>query len=885
MSIDLQSALRIARMLIDATGVTAAEAVRNPAIPESLRDQVLERLDRERILRIRDPNVVEDPARGHHPWLHLADRASWYYWARQRQYMIDRKGWPEVVVRSIDRTTDTVLAALENPVGEFDFRTRGLIVGYVQSGKTANYSALIAKAADCGYRLIIVLSGIHNSLRQQTQRRLTAELVGLEVGRAVGVGPPPAERQWHTFTSSLLNGDFNPGLASATALFGPNPVLIVAKKWVSVLTQMIDWFNRAQRDVVESIPTLIIDDEADQASVNTGGDRPLDADGDDADAHEVAPSRTNELVRRLVNRFHRVAYVAYTATPFANILIDPNAIDNQAGEDLYPRSFIIALPKPPEYYGAEEIFGLDPDGDVAGVPGLDVIRRVRDTDIGMLVPARRADVDSFEPELPQSLIAAIEDFILAGAARIQRGDGQEAATMLIHTSYRRSIQGRLTESVVLTVERMREQWRYFRSRGVEASLRNRWEEDFRRVTRSIDAPRDCEFDELIEPIGVFFEQLQVRQINSGSLDELDYEREPSLKVIVIGGNRLSRGLTLEGLLVSYYVRAAGNYDTLMQMGRWFGYRNRYVDLTRIYTTERLEQWFRDLATVELEVREDIRRYELESLTPLEFGVRIRRHPAMMVTSPLKMQHARTLYVSFSGTLRQTINFPFENIRWLERNLELTKEFLSSLGAPDHWRPQQPMWMRVTWETVVDFLNRYEMDESATQVKAAPMLSYIRRQAALGELTEWVVAVMGQSRRDVNLGQIELGIQGEPINAIKRTRVKDTSTLKAITSLPDQEVGLHETQLARAEAMSGGRTGQNLRAVRDPTQGLLLVYPISRFSGHGNDRPEDDEDATRVPIFVDPEEGSDVIGVALVFPKSNSAAAVEYVTGAVNPDDQ
>jgi len=869
---------------MDATGATAAEAVRNQAIPENLREQALERLDRERVLRIWDPNVVEDPTRGHHPWLHLADRATWYYWARQRQFMIDRKGWPEIVVRSIDRTTDAVLSALENPVGDSDFKTRGLIVGYVQSGKTANYSALIAKAADCGYRLIIVLSGIHNSLRQQTQRRLTAELVGLEAGRAVGVGPPPAERQWHTFTSSLLTGDFNPGLASATLLFGPNPVLIVAKKWVSVLTQMIDWFNQAQRDVVESIPTLIIDDEADQASVNTGGDRPPDADGDDADAHEVAPSRTNELIRRLVNRFHRVAYVAYTATPFANILIDPNAVDNRAGEDLYPRSFIIALPKPPEYYGAEEIFGLANDGDSAGPAGLDVIRRVHDADIGLLVPARRADVDTFEPELPQSLVAAVEDFILAGSARIQRGDGLDAATMLVHTSYRRSIQGRLTESVVLAVDRMREQWRYFRSRGLEASLRNRWEEDFRRVTRSTDAPRDCEFEDLIEPMGVFFEQLQVRQINSGSLDELDYEREPNLKVIVIGGNRLSRGLTLEGLLVSYYVRAAGNYDTLMQMGRWFGYRNRYVDLTRIYTTERLEQWFRDLATVELEVREDIRRYELEGLTPLEFGVRIRRHPAMLVTSPLKMQHARTIDVSFSGTLRQTINFPFEDTNWLRRNLELTKRFLASLGVPGRWRPGQPMWVGVDWEVIFDFLSQYEMDESATQVKSAPMLSYIRRQAALGELTEWVVATMGQTKEDVSLGESELSTTEISVNAIKRTRVKDTSTLKAITSLPDQEVGLSEAQLARAEAM-GGRTGHNLRAVRDPKQGLLLIYPISRFSGHGGGRAEDEKDSTRVPIFEDPERGSDVIGIALVFPKSESAASVEYVTGAVNSDDQ
>jgi Z1 domain-containing protein len=898
---DLEDALRIARVLMDTTGMDAATAAFNSAIPDTLREEVVARLEMERVIRIRDPHMVEDPNRPHQEWLHLVDRAAWFYWPRLRQYLIDRKGWSDNVVRSLDRTTDRVLAAMEDARGEGSFRTQGLIVGYVQSGKTANYSALIAKASDCGYRLIIVLTGVHNSLRQQTQRRLTAELVGLDDGRSVGVGTPDSEHQWYTFTSSALNGDFNPGHANTAALTGTNPVLIVAKKWVSVLRSMNDWFDRAPEDILVRVPTLIIDDEADQASVNTGGDRPPDAqdeDGAEAVAEETAPSRTNALIRSLVQRFDRVAYVAYTATPFANILIDHTAVDRVAGEDLYPRSFIVDLPKPPGYWGAERIFGL-PDGEAAegadgaaSPDGLDVLRRVPDEHVPMLVPARRVDVSGFEPELPESLVEALDAFVLAGAARIQRGDGDVPATMLIHTSYRTVIQRRLTELVDTEVDRLRDQWRYLRDQGIEERLRRLWERDFRPVIRALDQRRDNSFEALAErAVGVFFEQLQVRQINSGSLDELDYEREPDLKVVIVGGTRLSRGLTLEGLLISYYVRPANNYDTLMQMGRWFGFREGYADLTRIYTTELLEQWFRDLAMVELEVREDINRYEQERLTPLQFGIRIRAHPAMMVTSPLKMQNAQVIDLSFNSKLRQTINFPFANTEWLRQNIITTGGFLSSLGPPTRmWREGQPMWDAVPWQSVVDFLGAYLMDESATQVRAEPMRRYIERQVAHGELVEWVVAVMGQRRREERLGEpMDLGIVGADgravlVNPIERTRVRNTSTLKTITSPSDQEVGLTREQLDEAGLLPG-RTGENLRYVRDERQGALLVYPISRFSGHGRSPPATDESSDRVPIYEDPRAGEDIVGVALVFPASESAAAREYVTGTVGTGEE
>ena len=356
---------------------------------------------------------------------------------------------------------------------------------------------MVAKAADCGYRLAIVLTGVHNSLRQQTQRRLTAELVGFEDGRPVGVGQPDPDRQWHTFTSSQLHGDFDPGQANAAALIGNNRVLIVAKKWVSVLRLMNQWFDQAPERVLADIPTLIIDDEADQASVNTGGDRRPDAEGGDAEMpdDETSPSKTNELIRTLVRRFGHVAYVAYTATPFVNVLIDHTAVDREAGEDLYPRSFILDLPRPPGYWGAERIFGL-PEGegrDRNVEPELNAIRRVPDEDVPQLVPERRADVENFVAEMPGSLAEALDAFVLAGAARIQRGDGDKAASMLIHTTYRQAIQAQLTEEVRARVDHLRDEWRYFRKRGLATRLERLWEDDFRPLVRSLDQSRDVPF--------------------------------------------------------------------------------------------------------------------------------------------------------------------------------------------------------------------------------------------------------------------------------------------------------------------------------------------------------------------------------------------------------
>ncbi|MHB1774255.1 MAG: Z1 domain-containing protein, partial [Acidimicrobiales bacterium] len=479
---------------------------------------------------------------------------------------------------------------------------------------------------------------------------------------------------------------------------------------------------------------------------------------------------------------------------------------------------------------------------------------------------------------------AIDDFILAGAARYERAAGDEAATMLIHTSHYTRVQQRLRIAIVAYMTALRDEWRYNWQHGLERRLRIRWEDDFRPVTRMENAGAEVDFENIRPHIGTLLEHpVQTLQLNSSSEDILDYSRDESLKVIVVGGNRLSRGLTLEGLLVSYYVRRANAYDTLMQMGRWFGYRSGYADLTRIHTTPELEQWFRDLVSVEAEVRQDIRRYAEEGLTPVDFGVRIRRHPALLVTDRLKMRAARFESMSFAGQLVQTIVFPFRDRDWLQANISATVEFLHRLGAPASGADaSQPMWRGVPWQELVGFLESYETDPSAVRVNRRMLIDFLRRQAEQGELVEWVIGVMGQEHCVDRLGTIDLGIESLPtINLIERSRLRDANSLGVITSPTHLGLGLSEDQLQQARAGARTPSGYRLRQVRDPREGLLLVYPISRFSGWDGDTNVAKNE--REPIYPDPTTARsmvDILGIAVAMPPSNTAATVEYVVGSV-----
>ena len=378
----------------------------------------------------------------------------------------DIKNWTVGSVRSLDDITNRILGQLADPSTE-QFDIRGLVIGYVQSGKTANYTALIAKAADIGYRLIIVLSGIDNGLRRQTQIRLNNELVGYTDNRLEAVPLPPMGKQWHQFTTEDFNGDFRPGFANYGGLQGTEPVLLVIKKNGAVLRRLHAWIDAAPEDARRTLPVLLIDDEADQASIDTRGsyiaeNEPIPDDFED-------PSVINGLIRDLLRKFNKKAYVAYTATPFANILIPHDNFNPLFENDLYPKDFIVDLPKPEGYFGAEELFGrFDPEiGEDVG--GLDIIRNIPEIELDNL----REHI-----MLPPSIEFALMDFVLAGAARAQRGMGNLASTMLLHGSHLILQQMEMRELIDQKFSELRDEWRYQRSHGIVSRFQDRWSVNF-----------------------------------------------------------------------------------------------------------------------------------------------------------------------------------------------------------------------------------------------------------------------------------------------------------------------------------------------------------------------------------------------------------------------
>jgi hypothetical protein len=865
MPLNYPEALGLVRILIS-SGASRDVAINNSAIPEDFRGRILEDLQREDIIVLEPAHAIV-AEQNREEWLGRIDRSHWYYWPVLRQYLFNVRRFSAPAVRSLDEITDKILGQIADPNTDHD--RRGLVLGYVQSGKTANYTALIAKAADVGYRFIIVLSGIDNGLRLQTQNRLDRELVGYPDRRPNSVPFPPLGHQWHQFTIARINGDFRQGFANHAALQGSQPVLLVVKKNGTVLRRLHGWIDGASDEIKRTIPLLVIDDEADQASVDTRGSHQTEDDPEDGED----PSVINGLIRDLLRKFQRSSYVAYTATPFANILIPHDAFNPQFSNDLFPSDFIIKLPKPQGYFGAEELFGINGDANDQQNLGLDVVRTVADADVDLLE----------QGDIPPSLNSALIDFILSGAARAHRGNGDSPATMLIHVSRRIFEQNRIAVVINQRFQEMRDDWRYQRQQGFQQVLAERWENEFREVTRSAFAERDVTFEQIDQFIGPFFESVSVRVINSETGDVLDYEQNPRLKAIVIGGDRLSRGLTLEGLSVSYFVRRSVMYDTLMQMGRWFGFRGGYEDLTRIYTTDELAGWFSDLAFVEHQLRQDIQIYEELGLTPLRVGTRIWQHPVMAVTSQLKSRHAQQLVISqsYSGERTQTFRFPLKNLDAISRqedhNLTLVKSFLSSLGAP-HWEVNGPTWSNISGEQILTFLQNFNADLESGLFVPALIQGYIERQIAINELTNWAVVVSGRGSKHTTLGEADWEVPGGHIWQIRRTRLSGRESLGVITNPGDEAYGLSEEEKERMQHFidEGNKQDIAARMARSPDSGLLLLYPISKQSGY-----ESTCSRNREPLYENPENPlcRDLIGLALSFPESQNAQPVEaYLTG-------
>jgi hypothetical protein len=660
-------------------------------------------------VHVGEASVLDNKWDDHQAWL-PARRGSikWGFWERYRWYQENEKGIPAEVVRRLHEITDMILERLEDPRRPSPWDRRGMVVGDVQSGKTSNYTGLVCKAGDAGYSAVIILAGMHNNLRSQTQERIDMGLLGFDTeknlaydndSKRIGVGLLPQTEFQNlpvlALTSSKATGDFRKTVAEGLGInqLGGTPTVFVVKKNKSVLEHLCNWLNDRTGDA----SVLIIDDEADNASVNTGT---LPEPGEDP--KERDPTTINRLIRTLLLKFKKRAYVGYTATPFANIFIHPDVDHSAYGPDLFPSAFILNLHAPSNHVGPAEVFGL-PEDRRTGLDereGLPIVHRVKADEGQAFMPSGHRK-DHRPTELPASLKRAIRCFILSSALRGCRGQESEHQSMLIHVTRFVDVQKELRNLVHAEMQGISST---LKMEGRENAvlmkeLKQMWEEDYVPASAVIAERWD---DPLLTPVAwesvkhrlpAVASRVQVETMNGEAGDVRHYkDAKNGCYIIAIGGDKLSRGLTLEGLTVSYFLRPSHMYDTLMQMGRWFGYRPGYVDACRLFITNELKEWYQYIASAMLELRQDFDHMDKMGATPAEFGLRVRQHPAeLLITAANKMRTGTEMQVSFAYTSVETACFLRSGLN--AQDLEALRAVFHLLGAPQSAvrKPCPPAW--------------------------------------------------------------------------------------------------------------------------------------------------------------------------------------------------
>lgn len=490
------------------------------------------------------------------------------------QYLQLNRKRNEAVIKNLVHSSKKILINFPDPSVTQSFVSKGLVVGYVQSGKTASMAMLISLAVDHGYRIIIVLSGLLNDLRFQTQKRFDEELTGSSeiIAQEKLVELLPGTKKWVRLTRSNIDDDFKKGSSDFDSS-GESIRLAVIKKIPSRINALKEWLSKSNLD---NLPALIIDDEADHATINTNYQQMVEADPNE----DISPPATNKAIRELLEVFPKCVYIGYTATPFANFFIDSSIED-----DLYPRDFICMLDEPPTYIGARKLFGLGMSSSMLHPedpyePELDIIKDIDSEDI---------DTEPSSTFCPEFLENALISFIVSCAGRIERGHNGDSDhfSMLIHPSYKTKIQSTYKEIVRIWIAKHTKNFHPTDQFILKAKLI--WEQDFVPIIKKVNQEEsknyNLKFDAIAFHFKKVFESVEILELNVGSADKLSYEKARKI-YIVIGGNKLSRGLTLEGLSVSVFFRTMPNaYDTALQMGRWFGYRDGYFDLTRIFVEE------------------------------------------------------------------------------------------------------------------------------------------------------------------------------------------------------------------------------------------------------------------------------------------------------------
>jgi hypothetical protein len=727
-------------------------------------------------------------------------------WNRYKLYMA--KNDSSFPINDLDDFTDKILDKCVNPKKSGSWDRRGMVVGHVQSGKTSNYVGLINKATDAGYKVIIIIAGTISSLRRQTQERIDSGYIGRnssafireKENKIVGVGNYIVGKDIYSLTSAYYKsgdeGDFSQSVANRLNIpIGKNPVVFVIKKNKSILENLIDWFSKdVNAKVVDGVPklfdvpALIIDDEADAASVNT--------------AKTIDEAKTiNKLIRVLINLFNQSTFIGYTATPYANLFIpqefneDITAVVKektyQIGRDLFPKDFIINIKAPTNYIGAAKIFGFENINQEFTKEPLDIFRNIDDAEPIFKVnvsPLRQNarwdshditayDKDRLPDYLPQSLEYAIKSFILTCAIRRVRGHENKHNSMLIHVAL-------LVKWIDRVARLVNEKTKEYKDaiQSEDEAILNELKEiyitDFLPTTQNVLDNLDYTdirikqhtWEEVKNELKNAVLKIDVRSVHGTrsttnleyhNIEEIDYNRhENGLSVIAVGGSRLSRGITLEGLSISYYIRTTRMYDSLMQMGRWFGYRPGYVDLCRLYTTNQIFEWFNHITLATEEMRNDFDEMTATHQRPKDFRLKVRNHHGLLtITSLNKLYFSEDIEISFSGENPQTYCL-LKTKSAIENNFNALNKLISTMGFPSKYNRIETSKGKIRYlfypnsniEHICSFIDAYKIEQPS--ISNSTLSDYIKTQSKANKIREWSICIVSNTDEKVFINRYD-----------------------------------------------------------------------------------------------------------------------------------
>lgn len=637
-------------------------------------------------------------------WYEELDLEQEFFWDRYKR-QLQNKLSPKVIDKLENDTLKNLISYLGNPEAAESFSRKGLVIGDVQSGKTSNYIGLICKAADAGYKVIFLLTGTIESLRRQTQIRVEEGFIGYDTANAKEVGVGRGKTVPFSFT--CRKKDFNKGAENNTALLieekSDRPYIFIIKKNVSVLNNIYKAIkNNLKRDDKKiKFPMLMIDDECDNASINTN-------------KKENDPTKTNENIRKIIALFEKSNYIGFTATPYANVFIDPNTNDDMLKNDLFPRDFIYALFPPSNYHGAKRMF-VD-NGENSDKYMLEIIDKNNEVAEELLntFPLNHKK-EWHGNQLHTSVYEAVDRFLLVNAIRdLKDLDKFTHRSMLINMSRFTAVQfvisDIITEYFSNTKNDIKQSYKLTKNDYLKNSSVSRLHNLFNEKYFNCGYSWEDIFETLFDSI----KDIEIITVNSDKQSsKLNYdEHESGFRVIAIGGLALSRGLTLEGLMISYFYRNSATFDVLMQMGRWFGYRPGFEDLCKVYLLNTSASYYKEIILSTEQLKTDMYKMCQRKQKPTEYGIRVRNdfYNNLRITAANKMKSTKQKVVSkdFWGEMFYTpfLDYGANN----EANIEETKKIVKKFAHKLDKSVARTYLRDIGKEEIVALLNNLKIDD-------------------------------------------------------------------------------------------------------------------------------------------------------------------------------